>query len=104
MAEESMDVESIKDEEKALGEEFAMGGLNAAVEFVRLHDIEASTMLAAIGSIFWTYLMMISPANSASSNIDSALKYMATSAECARSRIQEMEWAEKMTHNETGNA
>jgi hypothetical protein len=96
--------ETIGDAEKSLGEEFAMGGVHAAVEFVKLHDIEPSTMLAAIGSIFWTYLMMISPAKSASSNIDSALKYMATSAESARSRIKEMEWAEKMTHNDTGNA
>ena len=96
--------ETINEAEKSLGEEFAMGGVHAAVEFVKLHGIEPSTMLAAIGSIFWTYLMMISPSKSASSNIDSALKYMATSAESARSRIKEMEWAEKMTHNETGNA
>jgi hypothetical protein len=96
--------ETIDDAEKSLGEQFAMGGVHAAVEFVRLNDIEASTMLAAIGSMFWTYLMMISPAKSASSNIDSALKYMATSAETARSRIEELEWAERMTHNKTGNA
>jgi hypothetical protein len=96
--------ETIGDAEKSLGEEFAMGGVHAAVEFVKLHDIEPSTMLASIGSIFWTYLMMISPAKSASSNIDSALKYMAASAESARGRIQEMEWVERMTHNDTGNA
>lgn len=94
----------ISDEERALGEQFAMTGFNAAVEFVSTHGIEASTMLASIGSMFWTYLMMISPAHSASSNIDSALKYMHVAAENARGRVTEMEWAEKITHNETGNA
>jgi hypothetical protein len=54
--------------------------------------------------MFWTYLMMISPVHGMSSNIDNALKYMNQSAEEARGRIKEREWAEKMTHGQKGNA
>ena len=104
MTEELKIVEGMTEEEKARGEEFAFGGINAAVEFVDLHGIEPSTMLAAIGSMFWTYLMMISPVHGMSSNIDNALKYMNQSAEEARGRIKEREWAEKMTHGQKGNA
>jgi spermidine/putrescine-binding protein len=99
-----VDIEPVQGNERALLEEFALGGINAAVQFVKESDIEPSTMLAALGSMFWTYLMMISPASAASGNIDNAIKYMNHSAEEARSRIQEMDWAERMTHNEMGNA
>ena len=96
--------EKIDDKDKAAAEQFAMVALNAAVQFVNDNDIDASVMLAAIGSTFWTYLMMISPTEMASSNIDNAIKYMSSSAEEARSRIYELDWAERMTHHEMGNA
>jgi spermidine/putrescine-binding protein len=98
------DVDAASDRERELLEEFALCGINAAVQFVKESNVEPSTMLAALGSMFWTYLMMISPTSSASANIDNAVKYMNHSAEEARSRIQEMDWAERMTHNEMGNA
>jgi len=85
-------------------EDFAMGGIHAAIHFAKENNLEPSTMLGVFGSMFWTYLMMISPANAASDNIDSALKYMNSAAEESRSRIQELDWADRMTHNETGNA
>jgi hypothetical protein len=85
-------------------EDFAMGGIHAAIHFAKENNLEPSAMLGVFGSMFWTYLMMISPANAASDNIDSALKYMRSSAEESRSRIQEMEWADRMTHDQEGNA
>jgi hypothetical protein len=97
-------VDQDDDEERKAAEEFATGGLHAAVHFVKMNGLDPSIMLASLGSMFWTYLMMISPAESASANIDNALKYMNSSAEEARRRIHEIEWADKMTHNETGNA
>ena len=104
MTEKIVSTEDMTAEEKELGEEFALLAVNSAIEFVRKHDVEQSTLLAALGSAFWTYLMFISSPHAASSNIDNAMKYMASSAEEARRRIKEIEWAEKMTHSQRGNA
>jgi hypothetical protein len=104
MTEKIVSTEDMTAEEKELGEEFALLAVNSAIEFVREHDVEQSTLLAALGSAFWTYLMFISSPHAASSNIDNAMKYMASSAEEARRRIKELEWAEKMTHGQRGNA
>jgi spermidine/putrescine-binding protein len=104
MTEEANNMDEMEDEDKALVEEFAMGGIKAAIEFADLHDLKPSTMIVAINSIFWTYLLMISTREGASSNIDNALKYLNFSADEARSRAVQREWAEKITHNETGNA
>jgi hypothetical protein len=102
-AESTVDLER-EDIERLLAEEFATDGVNAAVRFVHEHDLVPSIMLASIGSMFWTYLMMISPAASAGGNIDNALKYMATAAMEARKRVPDLAWAERMTHGETGHA
>jgi hypothetical protein len=99
-----VDAEPATDLERSLAEEFATRGVNAAVCFVHEHDLVPSIMLASIGSMFWTYLMMISPSDSAEANIDSALEYMATAAKEARKRVPELAWAEKMTHGQEGNA
>jgi len=99
-----VDAEPATDLERSLAEEFAMEGVNAAVNFVHEHDLAPSIMLASIGSMFWTYLMLISPPLSAEANIDSALGYMATAAKEARKRVPELAWAEKMTHGQEGNA
>jgi hypothetical protein len=93
-----------EDIERLLAEEFATDGVNAAARFVHEHDLVPSIMLASIGSMFWTYLMMISPAASAGENIDNALKYMTTAAMEARKRVPELAWAERMTHGDVGNA
>jgi len=98
------DAESVTDIEHSLAEQFAMDGVNAAVNFVHGHDLAPSIMLASIGSMFWTYLMMISPAAAAEENIDNALKYMTTAAGEARKRVPELAWAEKITHGDVGNA
>lgn len=83
---------------------FAMSAIEATVEFVKESKMEPSTMLAALGSIFWTYLMMISPPHAAADNIDSAMKFMAASADHARMSVHEIEWAEISTHDQVGNA
>jgi len=102
-AESTVDLER-EDIERLLAEEFATDGVNAAVRFVHEHDLVPSIMLASIGSMFWTYLMMMSPAAAAEENISNALKYMATAATEARKRVPELAWAERMTHGETGHA
>jgi hypothetical protein len=104
MTEKLVSTEDMTLEEREMGEEFALVAVNSAIEFVGERDIEPSTMLAALGSAFWTYLMFISSPRAASSNIDNAMKFMASSAEEARRRIKEIEWAEKMTHGQKGNA
>jgi len=104
MTEKLVSTEDMTAEERELGEEFALLAVNSAIEFVREHDVEQSTMLAALGSAFWTYLMLVSSPHAASSNIDSAMKFMASAAEETRRRTKEMEWVEKMTHGQEGNA
>ena len=104
MTEKTVSTEDMTAEEKELGEEFALLAVNSAIEFVREHDVEQSTLLAALGSAFWTYLMFISSPHAALSNIDNAMKFMTSSSEEARRRIKEIAWAEKMTHGQRGNA
>jgi hypothetical protein len=47
---------------------------------------------------------MISTKEGALINIDNALKSMQQAADETRNKFMELEWAEKMTHGQEGNA
>jgi hypothetical protein len=95
---------AISKEDRAKIEEFALDGIQAALHFGDLHDLRPSCMLVAISSVFWSYLLMISTKEGALVNIDNALKSMHQAADETRNKFRELEWAERMTHGETGRA
>jgi hypothetical protein len=104
MAEGTETYGAISKEDRSRIEEFALDGISAALHFSDLHDLRPSCMLIAISSVFWSYLLMISTKEGALINIDNALKSMHQAADEARNKFMELEWAEKMTHGQEGNA
>jgi hypothetical protein len=104
MTEHTESYNTISKEDRARIEEFALGGIDAALEFADLHDLPPSRMLAGISCIFWSYLLMISTKEGALVNIDNALKSMHQAADETRNKFRQLEWAERMTHGETGHA
>jgi len=104
MTERTEGYSAMSREDMAKIEEFAISGINAALEFSDLNDLPPSRMIAGISCIFWSYLLMISTKEGVLINIDNALNLMHEGANETRNKFKQMEWAERMTHGETGHA